>query len=69
LELAETQSAPTSAEQQHDPFPAGTWVTVRQGERKTSVGQVRQRIDEEHLRVHLLSARRRVREAECFYLY
>jgi hypothetical protein len=51
---AETQSEPTSAEPQHDPFPAGTWVTVRQGRHKTSVGQVRQRIDEEHWRVHLL---------------
>ena len=50
---AETQSAPTSDEPQHDPFPVGTWVTVRQGKRKTSVGQVRQRIDEEHWRVHL----------------
>jgi hypothetical protein len=51
---AETQSTPTSAESQRDPFPVGTWVTVRQGKRKTSVGQVRQRINEEHWRVHLL---------------
>jgi hypothetical protein len=51
---AETQSAPTSAEPQQDPFPAGTRVTVRRGKRNTNLGQVRQRIDEEHWRVHLL---------------
>jgi hypothetical protein len=51
---AETQSASTWAEPQHDPFPSGTWVTVRQGKRKGSVGQVRRRIDEQQWRVHLL---------------
>ena len=48
---ASTRTEPQSAEAE-DPFPAGTWVKVRKGNRKAIVGQVTQRIDANTWRVH-----------------
>ena len=45
-----TESA--EPEQAEDPFPAGTWVKVRQGKRMAIVGRVVQRIDPQTWRVH-----------------
>jgi hypothetical protein len=48
-----TESAKRSpAELTEDPFPADTWVKVRQGKRKVIIGQVRQRVDPRTWRVH-----------------
>ena len=48
-----TESAkPSPAELTEDPFPADTWVKVRQGKRKVIIGQVRQRVDPRTWRVH-----------------
>jgi hypothetical protein len=48
-----TESAKRSpAELTEDPFPADTWVKVRQGKRKVIIGQVRQRVDSGTWRVH-----------------
>jgi hypothetical protein len=48
-----TESAKRSpADLTEDPFPADTWVKVRQGKRKVIIGQVRQRVDPRTWRVH-----------------
>jgi hypothetical protein len=49
-------AASSASEPEPDPFPAGTYVKVRTGKRKTHTGHISHRIDEQHWRVRLLGA-------------
>jgi hypothetical protein len=53
---APAAAAANDAESQPDPFPPGTYVTIREGKRKIRAGHVRQRVDGKYWRVQKLGA-------------